>query len=155
MLIKTKLKTLTGYFIIDIYNLMLLLNSKSIIFLGIIAFLAMSFWSLISMPMDMNGKMVNCPFMDGSASFCQMSISEHISAWQRFFTMIRENNLLLSLFSLLAIVSIGVVISNEFEDKTRDQRLRHYLYRYKPEIKLFNHLELAFSDGLIHSKIYA
>ncbi len=141
--------------IFDKVNLMIFSNSKNIIALAIIAFVVMSFWSLFSMPMDMNGKMVNCPFMDGSSSFCQMSISEHISAWQRFFTALREKNLLLSLFSLLIILSVNLFVSRDREDKNQYQRLRNYLYRYKPEIKLFDRLELAFSDGLIHSKIYA
>lgn len=93
--------------------------------------------------------------MDGSSSFCQMNISEHISAWQKFFTILKEKNLLLSLFSLLIIFSVGLFAAKEQEDKAQYQRLRNYLYRYKPEIKLFDHLILAFSDGLIHSKIYA
>lgn len=134
---------------------MTLLKSNNIIALGMIAFLVMSFWSLFSMPMDMSGKMVNCPFMDSSSSFCQMNISEHISAWQRFFTMLKEKNLLLSLFSLLIILSAGLFTAKEQENKIQYQRLRNHLYHYKPEIKLFDYLMLAFSDGLIHSKIYA
>lgn len=107
------------------------------------------------MPMDMNGKMVNCPFMDGSSSFCQMNISEHISAWQRFFTMLREKNLFLSLFSILIIFAINLSTAKEWKDGEQRQRLRSYLYRHKPELKLFDFLALAFSDGIIHPKIYA
>ena len=132
---------------------MLLLNSKNIITLGMIAFLAMSAWSLFSMQMDMDGKMTNCPFMDSSSSFCQMSISEHINAWQKFFTLIKENSLLLSLFSLLTLISVNLFIKDQ--NKELDYQLRNYLYRYRPEVKLFDNLLLAFSQGIIHSKIYA
>ena len=132
------------------------ISAKNILILGMVAFLAMSFWSLYSMPFDMNGKMVHCPFMADSQSFCQMGISEHISQWQQFFTMTREKRLLLSLFSLLVFIQVAIVIINvKAFEKLKHQRFRNYFYRYRPEIKLFDYLALAFSDGIIHSKIYA
>jgi hypothetical protein len=135
---------------------MILFNSKNIIALGIIAFLVMSFWSLSAMSMDMNGHMVNCPFMDDSSSFCQMTLVEHITQWQQFFAMTGEKNLIMSLFALLIVLYVAVseIITKAYE-KLKHQRFRNYFYRYKPEIKLFDYLALAFSDGLIHSKIYA
>ena len=123
-----------------------------IIILGTVAFLVMIFWSLFSMPFDVNGHMVNCPFMNESSIFCQMNVSEHINQWQQFFTMIREKNLLLSLFFLY--VAVFAIIKRTYE-KVKHQRFRNYLYWHRPEIKLFNHLALAFSQGIIHSKIYA
>ncbi len=130
---------------------MSLLQYKHIVVLGIVAFLVMSFWSLFSMSFDMNGQMVNCPFMNGLSSFCQMSVSEHINQWQQFFKIIKGGAPLLYVFALLFIVLLSIY------KKTNDalQRHRHYFYRYKPEIKLFDNLALAFSDGLIHPKIYA
>lgn len=108
------------------------------------------------MSFDMNGKMMHCPFMTDSQSFCQMSVSEHINQWQHFFTAIKEKSLLLSLFSLLIFIQIAVVAINvKAFEKLKHQRFRNYLYRHKPEIKLFDYLALAFSDGIIHSKIYA
>src|SRR6185503_7474895 len=118
----------------------MLISAKNIIMLSIITFLVMSFWSLISMPMDINGKMVNCPFMDDSASICQMTVFEHVSAWQRFFTVLREKNLLLSLFFLLIILFVSLFAIKQQKNKIQYQRLRNYLYRYKPEIKLFDRL---------------
>src|SRR3989344_9451182 len=96
---------------------MVLVNSKNIIILGIVAFLAMSFWSLSSMSMDMNGRMINCPFMNGSSSFCQMSVTEHINQWQQFFTMTREKSLLLYLsFLLISLYVMGFnVITKAYE----------------------------------------
>ncbi len=134
---------------------MSLLNSKNIIALGIIVFLAMSFWSLSSMSMDTNGHMVNCPFMDSLSGFCQMSVSEHISQWQQFFAMTKEKNLVLSLFFLMAVILVGLFTHSKFKDETQYQKFRNYLYRYRPELKLFDHLLLAFSQGIIHSKVYA
>ena len=147
---------MTDPFYFNKIDSMVLVNSKNIIILGIVAFLAMSFWSLSSMSMDMNGRMINCPFMNGSSSFCQMSVSDHISQWRQSFTMAGEKNLILSLFSLLIIFYV-VIFTNTTKayEKLKYQRIRSYLYRHKPEIKLFDNLALAFSDGLIHSKIYA
>jgi len=132
----------------------MLLGAKNIIALGIIAFLVMSFWSLSSMSMDMNGRMINCPFMNDSSNLCQMSVAEHISQWQQFSTIIRERVLLLS-FLLIFLYSARFSIAAQAYEKLKHHRFRNYFYRYKPELKLFNHLALAFSDGLIHSKIYA
>ena len=135
---------------------MSLLRSKNIVALGIIAFLAMSFFSLSSMSMDMDGRMINCPFMNGSSSFCQMSVSEHINQWQQFFTVTREKSLLLFLSSLLSFLSITVLaITKKADGKLEHQRFRNYCYRHKPEIKLFDNFALAFSRGIIHPKICA
>ncbi|OGZ67865.1 MAG: hypothetical protein A3D35_00700 [Candidatus Staskawiczbacteria bacterium RIFCSPHIGHO2_02_FULL_34_9] len=134
-------------------KLMSLLKSKNIVVLGMIAFLAMSFLSLFSMPMDMNGRMINCPY--SSSGFCQMSASEHISRWQQFFTMTKGDNLILALFSLLIVIWIGLFNRNKFKGMKQYQKFRINFYRYKPELKLFNYLLLAFSRGIIRSKIYA
>ena len=134
---------------------MSLLRSKNIIALGLIAFLVMSFWSLLSMSMGMDGHMTNCPFMNGSSSLCQMNVSEHLNQWKQSFSMIREKNLL-SLFFLLAIIfAVTLILNNKTDDKIAYQRFRGHLYKYKPEIKLFDFLLVAFSDGIIRSKIYA
>jgi hypothetical protein len=132
----------------------MVLNSKNILILGIIAFLVMSIWSLSTMCMDMNGHMVNCPFMNGSTGFCQMTLTEHMSLWQQTFSLIKIKDLfLLSLLILLFSVLYATIGKTYYQLKS--QPFRHYFYKYRPEIKLFDHLALAFSDGLIHSKIYA
>lgn len=135
---------------------MVSLDSKNMLIVGLLAFMVMSFWSLFSISMDMNGKMVHCPFMADSQSFCQMSISEHISQWQQFFTMTREKSLFLSLFSVLIFIQVAIaIVTKKAYEKLKHQQLRNYFYWHKPEIKLFDNVALAFSDGIIHSKIYA
>ena len=121
-----------------------------------VAFLAMSFLSLSSVSIDMNGHMTNCPFMGDSSSFCQMTLVEHLNRWQQSFMMTREKSSLLSLsFLLIALYIFGFTVTIKTRENLKYQRLRKYYYRYKPEIKLFDNLALAFSDGLIHPKIYA
>ena len=131
-------------------------KSKLIVFSGIITFLVMSFWGLYSMPMDEHGKMADCPFMNDSASLCQMSVTEHIARWQQLFTAIPEKNLLFSALILLtALLMVLFSIVPKIRDKLLFQRFLHYFYRRKPEINLFNHLLLAFSQGILNPRIYA
>ncbi len=135
---------------------MVLLNSKNILILGMITFLAVGFWGLYFMSVDVNGKMGNCPFVDNSSSFWPMGILEHISQWQQFFTIIRGKRLLVSLLSLLvffAIVAFAVPI--KLREKLKRLQSRQHLYWHKPEIKLFDYLVLAFSKGILNPKIYA
>lgn len=135
---------------------MVLFKLKNIFILGIIAFLAISFWGLYSMPIDGNGKMMNCPFMNGSSSFCQMSVPEHINQWKQLFTAIQERSLLLFLSALLVFLPVSLFTINIREyNRLKFQLFRNYLYRHKPEIKLFDYLVVAFSQGNIHPKIYA
>ncbi len=147
---------LTESFLNNTIKLMVLFRSKNIVALGIVAFLVMSFWSLSSMSMDMTGHLAHCPFMDDSSSFCQMSISEHISQWQQIFTVVRGKSLALSLLPLLVFLcALVLTVTTKAYEKLKYQRFRKYFYRYKPELKLFDYLLSAFSQGLIHPKIYA
>lgn len=135
---------------------MSLLKLNNIIALGMIAFLVMSFWTLFSMPMDKDGRMVDCPFMNGSTGFCQMTLTEHISLWQETFSLIKVKNFLLAAVSLLVLLFFVAFVSTQRTYyQLKSQPFRNYIYKYSPEIKLFDHLLIAFSNGLIHSKIYA
>lgn len=147
---------LTGFLINNRIRLMSLLNSKNIVILGFIAILAMSFFMLYAMPMDKDGRMVNCPFMNGSTGFCQMTLADHMNLWQQFFSTTKVKDILLVVLSLFAFLFSILLATNLLTYyQLKSQSLRHYLYRYHPELKLFDYLALAFSDGLIHSKIYA
>ncbi len=134
---------------------MVFLKLKNIVILGIIAFLAISFWGSYSM-LDKNGKMTSCPFMKDSSSICQMSVFEHISQWKQLFNLIQERNLLsfLSTF-LVSLTVISFATNTQVYNKLKLQRFRNYFYWYKPEVKLFDRLVIAFSQGNIHSQIYA
>lgn len=135
---------------------MALLNQKNIPILGIAAFLIISFWSLSPMSVDMNGKMINCPFMEDSSSFCQMNIIEHITQWQQSFVFTRERSLFLSLFALATLFPMVVFLGvKKNAEKVKHQQFRQYLYWHKPEVKLFDSLLLAFSQGILHPQIYA
>lgn len=131
-------------------------GKKNILILGVITFLVVSFWGLHSMSTDESEIMVNCPFMQGFSNFCQMNVSEHISQWKQLFTVIQAKNLLLFLSTLLVLLPITLfTVSTRAYERLKFQLIRNYLYRHKPEIKLFNYLVIAFSQGDIHSQVYA
>ncbi|MBI3337606.1 MAG: hypothetical protein HY005_03225 [Candidatus Staskawiczbacteria bacterium] len=135
---------------------MVLFGFKNVFIIGIVAFLAISFWSLYSMPTDENGIMVNCPFMSGSSSFCQMSVPEHINQWRQLFAVIQEKSLLLLLSVLLVFLpSMSSAVNLIAYNSLKFQLFRNYFYWYKPEVKLFDRLVVDFSQGNIHPKIYA
>ncbi len=133
---------------------MVLLSSKNMVVVGSIVFLTMSFFMLYAMPMDKDGRMVNCPFMNGSTGFCQMTLADHMNLWQQFFLTTKLKDIVtLSLFTFIFSILFATNLLTYYQLKS--QSLRNYLYRYQPELKLFDYLLLAFSQGLIHSKIYA
>ena len=132
-----------------------LLKTKNIIIFGVIVFLIMNFWSSYFMMSDWQGKMVNCPFMAGSSSFCQMNLFEHISQWKQLFTAVHGKSLLSFLSVLLIFLPIALLAADaRAYNRLKLQWLRSHLYRYKPEIKLFDYLVVAFSQGIIHPEIY-
>ncbi len=127
---------------------------KILLGIGIILFFVVSFWGLYSMPIDGYGRMGNCPFANGSTSLCQMNIAEHINKWQQLFTVIQEKGsslLLLSLFILLAVLFSTDV---RVRSKLLSRRFRSYLYKYKPELRLCDRFLIAFSQGILHPKIF-
>lgn len=130
---------------------------KYAVILGIIAFLVMSFWGLYSMPMDENGKMADCPFTSNSASLCQMSFAQHIAQWQQLFTAMPDKNPLFFAFALLCIllIALALILPRARDKMMLPQKFRNYLYKQRPEIKLFNHLIVTFSQGILNPRIYA
>ena len=107
----------------------------------------------MTMHMNEDGSMSDCPFM-GQASFCQMSIFEHLTKFQAIFiTTTPHNNhiyLLTSILFTIAAIFIGqLIISNLSPPK---QLLS---YSHKLQGINFNGFLLAISDGIIQPKLYA
>lgn len=142
----------------EVIPMTLIKKSKSLIVLGIIAFLVMSFWGLYSMPTNERGMMGDCPFMNHSTSLCQMSAAEHIAQWQQLFALVKTDKFSLFLFAslIIAFIVLTFPFAKNYRIKTPPlSRFRLYSSRYRPEIKLFNHLLLAFSQGILNPRIYA
>lgn len=108
----------------------------------------------MSMPTDKHGMMTSCPFMINKSSICNMSATDHIAKWQQMFTTtLQSSNLFL--LALVAVAFIYVSLKRQTDLRSSSYYAhRYYLYK-NPEVKLFNYLTQAFSDGILHPKIYA
>lgn len=121
---------------------------KSLVLITFISFLFISLFGLnLSMRMDKD-MMSTCPFMNNNSSVCQMPATDHLSKWLQTFVATSQ----LPYFVIILTVFF-VSFKFLFSQLTlAPPSLRGYKRDY-PESKLFNKLVLAFSDGLIHSKI--
>lgn len=122
-----------------------LLSILTLLFIG-------GFGMNLSMLMQDDGKMSECPLMVNSSSFCQMSVTEHISKWLQMFLAIPFSG---ALFILLGLVfAVWYLSQRNYFSLSPPMRLKFYK-REHPDIKLFDNLLLAFSKGILHPKIYA
>lgn len=105
--------------------------------------------------MDMDGAphMPGCPFM-GEAVMCTMTIMEHIQQWHTIFTATPAKVLALSFVMLLFVFALSVLaVRIRFIDIVRYQLSKNFLETlYFP--RYFNHLQEAFSQGILNPKIY-
>lgn len=127
--------------------------SKLLIKSALLTFIFVTLFGLnLSMQTHADGKMSNCPFMVGQSSMCQMPAGDHILKWQQMFVAIPQFSYFLFL-SVVFFVSLTFLISQFTLASPNTLTLKAYKTNH-PENKLFNNLLLAFSDGIIHPKIY-
>lgn len=90
----------------------------------------------------------------GKAMICRMDILEHIALWQYLFAVIpQEVFILLTLLSLLTfIVLIKSPLNIIYKPNSYSSQK---IYTSKQiELPVFNFLKRAFSQGILHPKIY-
>lgn len=127
---------------------------KSPLLLVLFTFVFISLFGMnLTMNMSKDGKMSNCPFMSNSSSVCQMSASDHMQKWHQMFaaTLTQTGSL------LLLYVAFFISLAYSLTQFTLAPPLAQIFQRYKkehPDIQTFNPLLLAFSDGILHPKIY-
>lgn len=106
----------------------------------------------LSMKTHEDGNMPKCPFMMGQSSVCQMSTPEHILRWQQMFFALPQLAYFLIVIAVFTFVFRFLIPQFTLAPPAflnfRTYKLNH------PDSKLFNYLLLAFSDGILHPKIY-
>ncbi len=131
--------------------------TKQIIRLGMLAvgiiFVLLSMFSLKD-SMMMDGKSMTepsgCIFSVGNAP-CTMSFTEHLSQWQSIFTALPQYSTSAMLIALLFIAPTIVNLYLVF----RKLLLRlSPLIAEDPNLPFYDPLRQAFSQGIIHPKIY-
>ncbi len=134
----------------------LLLGKYVVLFAITSGFVFVSLFGLsLGMSMQSNGKMSDCPFMNNTASICNMSPLEHIAAWQSFFSALPLKEKMSLIFSLVAFALALFLLPRFFQKFLKYQNL-FYLQRYRYLQKVFirHPLQEAFSSGILNPKIF-
>lgn len=114
------------------------------------------FLSVNYMKMDGNGFMSHCLFCKEEKS-CEMNLNQHINIWRRMFTNFYQEGGVSKIpaFSILFIVSLFVFTQGTiFKLRELPSKKYKFYIRENPQTPLFNLLNLAFFEGIIHPKIY-
>ncbi len=130
---------------------------KNLILIAILSttvfILTTSFGLNMSMGMDNSGHMTNCPLMNDKGSICPMTLTDHLAKWQQLFT-INTSSALMMILSMLAVTSIYFLVKSNAAVNQSTLFLYRYQKQRQREAKLFNPLQLAFSNGILHPKRY-
>lgn len=97
--------------------------------------------------------MKNCPLMSGMASLCQMNIFEHITQWQLIFSALPTAKNALSGFFIASLLFALVFLGKRVREGHQFPFVSHD-YTHDSELKLHNFLLIAFSRGILHSRIH-
>ncbi len=127
---------------------------KTIVLLGIIAFIAVGILGIGSfgMPAGANGQMSDCPFM-GVAAVCKMNSFEHIGAWQSMFATIPFKEI--STLVLLLLAGFSVFLWRDFWNTKWIQFASGYSWHFRGRAFVTrNELQEALSSGILHPKIF-
>ena len=98
-----------------------------------------------------HGNMLPCPLMNNTGSLCQMSIMQHLAAWQSLFIAIIPNVIIL--FLVLTLFSISFLYKQLGNVSIERARLLS-LKNCNTVSLFFDPLRVAFSKGILHSKRY-
>ena len=104
------------------------------------------------MGMSIDGRMVNCIFMEGG---CNMTLSEHMNIWQQMFAAMTTKVFSLNFFVLIALLWFTLVYSlaNVYPILFQDF-IYQYRFRKKISLSIFDPIKEAFSRGILNPKIY-
>ena len=125
------------------------ISRKNIYILVILAFVSISIGGIVGMHTDDMGQTTACPFTATSA-ICQMSVFEHIEAFQNMFSGILIKNIFLSILLILLIVSFSVTLHIN-----GPPNLFRFFIKESLSFSNFNKILLALSDGRLQPKLYA
>lgn len=130
---------------------------KVLLAFGFLTFISVSVfgpWHSFGMETNQNGEMEGCIFT-GKTMFCKMNIVEHIALWQHQFTTTPARlTILLALLILLAIVSIVAAFGLHRLKRQNAIAQKFYIFQHH-DLPLSNPLTQAFSDGILHPRIYS
>jgi hypothetical protein len=133
--------------------------SKVILLFAILTFFSVGFLGLghTNMTMSPSEEMPSgkC-FMPGMTEvMCQMNPFEHIAAWQSMFTAVpSQNDVLLLLVALLALALGALCITSRSTAPPKVSTSQPLFSYHRRRIPIFDPLQEAFSNGILHPKIF-
>lgn len=109
-------------------------------------------WHMDGMTANEEGGMGGCVFI-GKAMFCKMTVIEHISLWQRMFTVLPQDT---SMFFASLVFSAALVFTaKNILAPPKNYAPAHKLFlTNRQNFSSFNYLKEAFSQGILHPKIF-
>jgi len=132
---------------------------KMLIGLALLMFLSVSFLGVVhaDMTMEPNGQMSsgNC-FMPGMTEvLCQMNPLEHIATWQNMFTAVPSQNDILPLLASLLALALGALCITRYRTAPPKVLASQPSFAYyKRYIPIVSPLQEAFSNGILHQKLF-
>lgn len=133
------------------------LQYQNIAMIAVFALFAVSIFGLAhtATSMDMSGipHMPGCPFM-GEDVLCTMTIMEHIQQWHILFAITPTKALAL-LFPMFLFIFVVSILAAKLRgiDTAHHQFFKKFFQAFNVS-RFFNALQEAFSQGILHSKIY-
>lgn len=110
----------------------------------------------VGMKTDAHGNMSDCPLMSEKMSVCSMGVIEHIAKWQQLSIATFLKSDVVAFIILLLITFILIDVFARAPGISSPALVLHSpVTKNKPDIKLFNYLVIAFSQGILNPRIYA
>lgn len=122
------------------------------VLLGLIGTFSLCLGSFSMMKMGEMGQVTDCA-LARTASLCPASVAQHLQFWQQVFVTTSPTVILLALMFAVAAFSLKQFIDPLHATATR---LRYSVWQLlnEPALLLGDYLKQAFSQGILHPKIY-
>jgi len=130
------------------------LQVKLVLLAAVFMFLSSMFGGLFhtSMGMDVSGGVAGCPFVSTGEKLCDMSLGEHVGAWESTFVAIVPGLTFLTFIvaaALLFSAAPNIFANLKFWIPAVPIKVseRLYIFSYRP-------LQELFSNGILHPKLF-
>ena len=108
----------------------------------------------LSMMTSNHDMMPGCPFMNNETALCTMSLLEHFSQWQKIFATVIVSEIFI--FTILLFFTITIFTYLRFFEYWHFLTGKNLRYKiHLPEYNLHLYIKKIFSQGILHSKLFA
>lgn len=126
--------------------------TSATILLGLLSIFSLCLTTFSIMTMDEMGQMTGCG-LEHTATLCPVNVAQHLQFWQQVFVTTSPTAILLALMVAVVAFSLNQLIDPLHGAITKLKYSRWQLL-YEPTLLLGDYLRQAFSQGILHPKIY-